>query len=68
MSECKSKVNVNRKNKYSFYKGEITPAVPTVIGRNFLAGASNNMWITDITEFAISTGKVYLSPIVDCFD
>ena len=25
-------------------------------------------WLTDITEFAIPSGKVYLSPIVDCFD
>ena len=24
--------------------------------------------VTDITEFAIPAGKVYLSPIVDCFD
>ena len=25
-------------------------------------------WLTDITEFAIPAGKVYLSPIIDCFD
>ena len=24
--------------------------------------------LTDITEFSIPAGKVYLSPIVDCFD
>ena len=24
--------------------------------------------LTDITEFAIPSGKVYLSPVVDCFD
>ena len=24
--------------------------------------------LTDITEFQISAGKVYLSPIIDCFD
>ena len=29
---------------------------------------ANEKWLTDITEFAISAGKVYLSPIVDCFD
>ena len=28
----------------------------------------NEKWLTDITEFAIPAGKVYLSPIVDCFD
>ena len=25
-------------------------------------------WLTDITEFSIPAGKVYLSPIIDCFD
>ena len=24
--------------------------------------------LTDITEFQIPAGKVYLSPIIDCFD
>lgn len=25
-------------------------------------------WLTDITEFGIPVGKVYFSPIIDCFD
>lgn len=25
-------------------------------------------WVTDISEFRIPAGKVYLSPIIDCFD
>ena len=29
---------------------------------------ANEKWLTDITEFVIPAGKVYLSPIVDCFD
>ena len=29
---------------------------------------ANEKWLTDITVFAIPAGKVYLSPIVDCFD
>ena len=29
---------------------------------------ANEKWLTDITEFAIPAGKVYLSPIVDCFE
>ena len=36
--------------------------------RNFHADAPNVIWLTDITEFSIPAGKVYLSPIVDCFD
>ena len=28
----------------------------------------NQKWVTDITEFHIPAGKVYLSTIIDCFD
>ena len=59
--------NVKRK-KYSSYKGEITPAVPNVIERDFHAEQPNMKRLTDITEFHIPAGKIYLSPIIDCFD
>lgn len=60
---------VGRKNhKYNSYKGEISPAVPNVIERDFHAEAPNTKWVTDLTEFQIPAGKVYLSPMVDCFD
>lgn len=68
MTECKLKVNAERRNKYSSYKGEITPTVTNVIERNFHVDAPNIKRLTDITEFAIPAGKVHLSPIVDCFD
>jgi putative transposase len=61
-------VRTRKKKKYSSYKGEITPSVSNVIERNFHADKPNQKWLTDITEFAIPAGKVYLSPIVDCFD
>lgn len=61
-------VPVGKKRKYSSYKGEITPAVPNVLERNFHADKPNQKWLTDITEFALPAGKVYLSPIIDCFD
>lgn len=61
-------VKVKRKQKYNSYKGEITPAVSNVIERNFGADKPNQKWLTDITEFAIPAGKVYLSPMIDCFD
>ena len=57
-----------RKRKYSSYQGESIPAAPNLIARNFYADAPNTKWLTDITEFHIPAGKVYLSPIVDCFD
>ncbi len=28
----------------------------------------NQKWLTDITEFHLPAGKVWLSPVVDCFD
>ena len=54
--------------KYSSYVGEVTPAVPNLVKRNFHADAPNKLWLTDITEFHIPAGKIYLSPMVDCFD
>jgi transposase InsO family protein len=30
--------------------------------------APNTKWLTDITEFQHPQGKVYLSPMIDCFD
>ena len=56
------------RKKYSSYVGEVTPAVPNLVQRNFHAEAPNKLWLTDITEFHIPAGKVYLSPIIDCFD
>jgi transposase InsO family protein len=38
------------------------------LNRDFSAGAPNEKWLTDITEFQIPAGKVYLSPMIDCFD
>ena len=61
-------VMFKRQKKYSSYKGEITPEVENVINRDFHAEKPNQKWLTDITKFAIPSGKVYLSPIIDCFD
>ena len=57
-----------KKVKYSSYLGEISPEVENVIDRNFHADHPNEKWLTDITEFALPEGKLYLSPIIDCFD
>ena len=57
-----------RQKKFSSYAGEISPAVPNLINRDFYADAPNTKWLTDITEFSIPAGKVCLSPIIDCFD
>lgn len=61
-------VRTTRKRKYNSYQGELSPSVPNIVNRDFHAEKPNEKWLTDITEFAIPAGKVYLSPIVDCFD
>ena len=68
MKEEQIIVSVKKKRKYNSYRGEITPAVENVIARNFHSESPNKKWLTDITEFHIPAGKVYLSPIIDCFD
>ena len=62
------RVKVRCRRKYNSYKGEISVAVPNLINRDFHADKPNKKWLTDITEFSIKCGKVYLSPIIDCFD
>jgi putative transposase len=61
-------VKGRKARKYCSYKGEISPEVPNVIRRNFRADKPNQKWLTDVTEFSIPAGKVYLSPIIDCYD
>lgn len=68
MREERLQVRAVKKKKYSSYKGEISPAVPNLLDRDFHADAPNEKWLTDITEFSIPAGKVYLSPLIDCYD
>lgn len=68
MNEEQLIVRPTKKRKYNSYLGEISPEVENVIDRDFSADLPNQKWLTDITEFHIPAGKVYLSPIIDCFD
>jgi putative transposase len=68
MLDSNLSVGGRKKRKYSSYKGEAAPAADNLIKRDFHADAPNVKWITDITEFTIPAGKVYLSPMVDCSD
>ena len=61
-------VILKRRKKYNSYQGEISPSVPNKIERDFHADKPNQKWLTDITEFVLPAGKVYLSVLVDCFD
>lgn len=57
-----------KRRRYGSYMGEISPAPENLLNRDFSANAPNKKWLTDITEFQIPAGKVYLSPMIDCFD
>lgn len=58
-----------RKRHYSSYGGETAPAPPNLVKRDFRAGLPNFLWLTDITEFKLPDApRVYLSPVIDCFD
>ena len=59
--------------KYTSYKGEINPIcnnelleiTEDKVIRNFSTSKCNEKWTTDVSEFHISSGKLYLSPILD---
>ena len=68
MKEDGLEVKIRKTKKYSSYKGEISPIVPNEVQRNFHSKKPDELLLSDISEFAIPTGKVYMSPTVDCFD
>ncbi len=57
-----------RKRRYAPYLGEISPAPENLLSRDFQASVPNEKSLTDITEFQIPAGKLYLSPIIYCFN
>ena len=57
-----------RRRPYSSYRGEISPAVPNLLERDFHAEKPGCRLVSDITQFSIPAGDLYLSPVIDCFD
>jgi transposase InsO family protein/transposase-like protein len=68
MSEEGLNAKMRRKRPWTSYRGEVTPAVPNILERDFTAALPNEKWLTDLTQFQLPAGTVYLSPIVECFD
>lgn len=68
MAEEQLVVSRNRRRRYNSYYGEIGPAPDNLLTRDFNAEKPNQNWLTDITEVPLPAGKVWLSPVVDCFD
>ena len=67
MAEEQLGVSRSRRRRYSSYCGEIGPAPDNLLARDFKAAQPNQKWLTDITEFQLPAGKMWLSPVVDCF-
>ena len=57
-----------RRQKYRSYKGQCGVIAKNIIKRKFRAKAPNRRWLTDITEFKVGDDKLYLSPILDCYN
>lgn len=57
-----------RRSKYKSYKGTVGKVAPNILQRNFKADRPNSKWVTDVSEFHITSGKVYLSPIMDLYN
>jgi putative transposase len=68
MKEEALTVRAPRRRRFSAYAGDPTPAVPNLLNRDFHADAPNTKWLTDLTEIHIPAGKVYVSPVIDCYD
>lgn len=54
--------------RYSSWRGEHGHIADNILKRNFKASRPNEKWVTDVTEFAVSGRKLYLSPIIDLFN
>jgi len=66
---CK-KFRSKSRQKYSSYKGTVGKVAPNHVNRNFKPEHPNQLWVTDVTEFAlpIEGRKLYLSTIMDCYN
>ncbi len=67
MSELKLTARI-RRQKYRSYKGQCGVIAENRVKRKFRAKAPNRRWFTDITEFKVGEDKLYLSPILDCYN
>lgn len=70
-----------KRKKYSSFKGEGDKKIANLLlaekegkdgkietVRNFGTTGVNQLWGTDVTEFSIGAGKLYLSPIIDAYN
>ena len=53
---------------YNSFAGDGIETPKNLIERDFHAEKPNELWLTDITQMTLPAGKVFLSPLLDCFD
>ena len=53
------------KEKYHSYIGEVGKVAANIIDRDFSTEAPLEKWATDVSQFSLSWGKCYLSPVLD---
>ena len=53
------------KEKYHSYKGEVGKIADNIINRDFSTEKPLEKWTTDVSQFKLSWGKCYLSPILE---
>jgi transposase InsO family protein len=68
MKELGLAARIRRKRKYSSYKGEVGKKADNLINRQFEGAKPYEKCYTDVTEFALTEGKVYLSPVMDGYN
>ena len=59
--------------RFSSYEGEIDDGAPNLLidehkRHDFRRDRPFELWLTDVTEFSIPAGRLYLSPLIDCLD
>lgn len=57
-----------RKKRYDSYRGEAGKIAGNILARDFAASRPVEKLTTDVTEFKVAGGRVYLSPILDLFN
>ena len=57
-----------KRRPYSSYRGEVGRIAGNLIGRDFSADAPDRKFVTDVTEFKLPEGKLYLSPVRDLYN
>ena len=68
MDELGLKSRIRRPKGYSSYRGKVSTIAPNVLKRQFKPEESNQVWVSDVTEFRVHGKRIYLSPIMDLHD